>query len=238
MSQPASVDLQTLPPGCRTCIESLLLVSRDDAHRVASELNRPTAQTPGVLAHFADNPPQWLRDANSHAWDAIVEFSAAHELPGSDALREKAVEQGSLRGPWYRVCEAVEAADDEDPERAQELLAQVPASYPLFGVARARIHDGDRAVVDAVSEPGLNESENADVAVLATMMLVVAHRRLGDVAQAHAVLKDAIQRFPQRAWFRLQRAALILSSAVDRSGGRVERSDVLRSRCHGRARGS
>lgn len=229
MSQPASINLQALPPGCRACIESLLLVSRDDARRVASELNRPTARTPGVLAHFADNPPQWLRDANSLTWDAIVEFSAAHELPGSDALRKKAVEQGSLRGPLYRVCEALEAADDDDLEQAHELLAQIPASHPLFGVARARIHDGDRAVVDAVCEAGLHKSEKTDVALLATMILAVAHRRLGEVAQAHAVLKDAIQRFPQRAWFRLQRAALILSSAVDRSGGRIARSDVLRS---------
>lgn len=218
-----------LPPGCRTCIEALLLVSPDDAHRVASELNQPSSRIPGVLTCLVDNPPQWLREANGLAWDAIVEFATAHELPGSDALREKAVEQGSSRGALYRVRAAVQAADEEDFERARELLKPVPEEYPLLRLARARIDDGDRAVVGAVRESGLHECRDPDIALFAIVMLVVAYCRLDDQAQALAVLRDASQRFPERAGLHLRRADLILSSAVRRSSGGTGHSSLLRS---------
>ncbi len=227
--QRVSTAVRRLPPGCGTRINSLLLVAPEDADRVASQLVQPTLRIPGVLDQFVDNPPQWLREADSLAWDAIVDFAAAHELPDSDRLRIAAIEQGSLRSPLYRVREAALAADGGDLELARELLEQVSDAYPLFGVVEARIEGDDRAVVGAVLGSRLHESEDPDLALFAVVMLVLAHGRMGETSQALKVLRDASRRFPERASLYLERAHLTLATARSLSDGGMEYSDLLRS---------
>ena len=227
--QRVSTAVPRLPPGCGARINSLLLVAPEDADRVASQLAQPTSRIPGVLDQFVDNPPQWLREADSLAWDAIVDFAAAHELPDSDRLRIAAIEEGSLRGPLYRVREAARAADDGDLELARELLEQVSDAYPLFGVVEARIEGDDRAVVGAVLGSRLHESEDPDLALFAVVMLVLAHSRMGETSQALTVLRDASRRFPERASLYLYRADLTLATATSLSDGGMEYSDLLRS---------
>ena len=102
----AIADIRSLPPGCRVCIRELLEKSPVDADRVLDKLVHPLSRRPGVLAHFADNPPEWLRDANALAWDAIAKFAEAHKLADYEALQAKAIENGSLRAPFYLVLEA------------------------------------------------------------------------------------------------------------------------------------
>ena len=225
----ASADNWGLPPGCRARIKDLRMVSPDDAARVVSQLRQPTLLTPGVLANLAQNPPRWLQDANALAWDAIVDFSSAHGLSVSDILIEEAVERGSLRGSLYRVSEAARAADEGDSERARDLLELVPETYPLFAVVKARIDDGDRAVVDAVLESRLHESQDTEIALSAVAMLAFAYVRLDEAAQALTVLRAAILRFPDRASLLLYRADLTLSSAQRCSDGSSEHSNLLRS---------
>lgn len=216
-----------LPPGCRACIESLRLVSPDEARRVASALNQRTSRIPGVLANFVDNPPRWLMDANSLAWDAIVEFSTAHKLPGSDDLREEAIQRGSLRAPLYHFHDAIRAADEGESELAGNRLERIPETYPLFRVAQARINEDDRSVVDTILELNLHESEDLELARLATSMLIIANLRLDDIPQTLILLRAASQRFPERAWFPQFRAELSLASATSDSDRAAEYTNLL-----------
>jgi len=152
-----AVATRGLPPGCRMSIESLREVSPEDANRVVDQLTQPFACIPGVLMHLASNPPEWLRNANPLAWDAIAQFSEAHEIPDSNVLRDSALEWGSLRGPLDLVRETAQAADDKEFERARELLEQIPETFPLFEAIAASVNDGNRGMVNAIRNSSLGD---------------------------------------------------------------------------------
>ena len=226
---PDNLALRGLPPGCRTCIESLLLVSPDDAERVVRQLLQPVSQIPGVLAGFAENPPQWLQDADALAWDAIVDFSTVHDLPDSDILRQKAIEMGSLRGPLYRVREAVVVAENGDSGNAMALLERVPEGYPLVSVAQARIRQDADAVINAIRQSGVLDSQDSEVVLFGVIMLAWAHSELGEVAQTLNVLTEGSQRFPERASLYVRRAEARLSEAAKSVDGSAEQTNLLRA---------
>lgn len=223
------VDAQTLPPGCRACIRELLEKSPADADRVRDKLEHPLSRLPGVLAHFADNPPKWLQDANALAWDAIASFADAHELSDYESLRAKAIEKGSLREPFYLVLDALRATDVQELERARDLLKQIPQAYPLYKIVETRINDNDRALVNAIRGSRLHESQEPEISRPAIAVLALAYVRLDEIPQALAILVQASQRFPEYAWYHLCFAEVALTESIRRIDRGIEHTELLRS---------
>ena len=205
--------LEGLPPACRVHIQQLREVDPDTADRVALLLSQPSSRTPGVLAHLADEPPEWLQHPHSLAWEAIAGFMRAHELSGYEPLLLEAIARGSPRSDLYQVREAVSAALEGDRERASGLLEQVSEGYLLLDVARARIDDDADAAIAAVRASAAHEASDQGVALEGVSALVWAHCQMGQIEMAISVLRDASGRFPDVTSLLLNRAHLELQLA-------------------------
>ena len=208
---------QRLPPNCRERIESLRGVSPVSANRVVNLLSDRASRRPGVLRNVAQDPPSWLQEADALAWEAISGFMDAHNLAGSDLARQRAIEGGSPRSSLYIVGQALDAAEKGDREEADALLARVPADYPLLEAIRARIGGDTSAVVEAVEQSGLHNSEDPDLALESVMMLVWAHWETERFDRATEVLRHANQRFRDRGSLLLLQANST-AGMVDQSG--------------------
>lgn len=221
--------LAGLPPGCRARIKSLRDESPEVADRVAHLLTQRATRTAGVLVHLVDNPPDWLVNADSLAWEAFAAFSDAHQLDGADSQRQRAIDLGSPRGFLYRAYAAVDAAECGNVEHAEELLAKIPDDCPLHSATRARISDNAVSVIETVRALALSESPDPDLAIFGIVSLAWAYVELEEFESALAVLKEASQQFPDRASFHLHRANLTVALACRRMDDGIERPDLLRS---------
>ena len=210
--------LACLPPRCRVRVEALRELSPEVADLVSLQMAQAASRAPGVLAFLADHTPSWLLDADSLAWEALAGFLDAHGLPGSWAMRCRAIERNSPRSTLYTVREAAVAAlNEDDVERARELLAEVPEQHPLFSTAWALINDDVDAVVTSVRASALHESQDPDEALFGITTLDWAYQRRSEIELAIAVLKDAIERFPDRASLYLLQAERTLGLAKRRA---------------------
>ena len=205
--------LEGLPPACRVHIQRLREVDPETADRVALLLSQPSSRTPGVLAHLADEPPEWLQHAHSLAWEAIAGLVRAHELSGYEPLLLEAIARESSRSDLYQVREAVSAALEGDRERASSLLAQVSEGYLLLDIARARIDDDADAAIAAVRASAAHEASDQGVALEGVSALVWAHCQMDQIEMAISVLRDASGRFPDVTSLLLNRAHLELQLA-------------------------
>lgn len=205
--------LEGLPPVCRVHIHSLREVDPETADRVALLLSQRSSRTPGVLAHLADEPPEWLQQAHSLAWEALAGFMRAHELSGYEPLLHGAITRGSPRSDLYQVREAVSAALEGDRERASGLLEQVSEGYLLLDMTRALIDDDAAAAIAAVSASAVHEASDQGVALEGVSALVWAHCQLDQIEMAISVMRDASGRFPDVTPLLLNRAHLELQWA-------------------------
>ena len=219
--------VEGLPPACRRHIESLRASSPVAGARLVALLSDAASRTAGVLSRLASEPPGWLTEAGSAAWEAISDFLDAHELPGSDSTRQMAIEAGSPRSSLYLIHQAVAAAEDGDRERSEEMLGRVPCDHPLASVARVCITGDAMAVVESVKRPGLHECEDADLALYAIVTLVRAYWRLDRFDMAVKTLNDASQRFPDRAGLLLHRAKFMAGHARQPLTAESDRTDLL-----------
>ncbi|MCY3807449.1 MAG: hypothetical protein OXG91_13340 [bacterium] len=204
--------LSALPPTCRTRLSALRDVSPETAGRVAAELNSTAARTPGVLAHMAEAPPEWLWDADCLAWEAIADFVAAHHLPGAWEMRRRAIERGSPREGYYRVTEALLAHGDGEADRAAEML-EAAQEYLLAGAARALIGGDSESAIAELRGSGAVDSQDPGLAVMGTQMLAMAHSSSNSLELAISAMRDAVRRFPDRAQLHLSLARLQLGLA-------------------------
>ena len=192
--------VERLPPNCRARVEALRRVCPVTARHIVNWLADPASRTVGALSWLIDYPPDWLIEADYHAWEAISSFMDAYGLPGSDAPRRRAIEAGSPRRFLYLIDQAAAAADQGNIEQATFLLDRVPPDYPLLPAARGRINSDAVAVAEAVERAGLCASKDSDLALSSVVMLTWAYFSLERFNMATEVLKAADQRFPGRGW--------------------------------------
>ena len=228
-SRAADPTLEGLPPPCRVHIEHLREVDPETATRVARLLSQRSSLTPGVLAHLADEPPEWLQHAHSLASEAIASFMRAHELSGYEPLLLEAIASGSPRSDLYRVREAASAALEGDRERASSLLAPVSEGYLLLDAARSRIDDDAAAAIAAVRASSVHEASDQGAALEGVSTLVWAHCQMDQIEMAISVLRDASGRFPHLASLHLNRAHLELQLARRLALEGHDRHDLLAS---------
>ena len=191
--------LAALPPLCRERVMTLSEISPSRATHLVALLTDPAARREGGLSILADDPPDWLIESGYLGWEAICSFMEAHGVPGSALMRKGAIEAGSPRRGLHLIHQAVEAAENGDRERAAELMELVPASEPLIGAAEAYISDDPGAAVEAVLAARLHESDDPDTALNGVMTMVWASFRENRFESAREVLKEAINRFSDKA---------------------------------------
>ena len=172
----------------------------------------------GYLSRLIDDPPRWLVDADALAWEVLSDFMEAHDLPGSSAPRQVAIELGTPRKFSFFIDQAMSLSEDGDSEGADALLAMVPDSHPLLPVARARLGGDASAVVKAISTARLHKDKDDDLALHSTVMLLWAYESLERFDLAMEVLREANQRFPDRAWLLFYQAQHTYNAAVAQSG--------------------
>ena len=221
--------LSGLPPECRDGVSALRESSPEQADMVVSLLSQTSSRVPGVLAHLAEHPPQWLAGAGCLAWETLGDFIDAHRLSGSWAMRRHAIKRGSTRSVLYRVVEAGAAVGHGDAERAEELLSEVPTGDPLLEVARACISGDVEAVIAAVRASAIHQSPDLKWALYGVMLLVDAHRVLGEPETGVAVLREASLRFPDQASLRLNLAKTLYFLAHRHAEQGTQRPDLLES---------
>lgn len=142
----------------------------------------------------------------------------AYDLPGSSAPRQEAIKLGTPRKFSYLIDQAMSLSEDGDSEGAGALLRKVPDGHPLLPVARARLAGDAPEVVNAISTAQLHKDEDADLALHSTVMLVWAYGILERFDLATDVLREANQRFPDRAWLLFYQAQQTYNAAVVQSG--------------------
>ena len=191
--------LAALPPLCRERVMTLSEISPSRATHLVALLTDPAARREGGLSILADDPPDWLIESGHLGWEAICSFMEAHGVPGSALMRKGAIEAGSPRSGLHLIHQAVEAAENGDRDRAAELMELVPASEPLIGAAEAYISDDPSAAVEAVLAARLHESDDPDTALNGVMTMVWALFRESRFDSVREVLKEAINRFPDKA---------------------------------------
>ncbi len=219
-----------LPPACRERIEALREVSPDAADQVLSLISQRSSLVPGVLVQVVESPPSWMLDASYLVWGALADFVQAHRLPGLSRIFGRAIEAGSPRSALHRVRIAMVAArENEDIERAEELLQEVPPGYPLADAVKAHLSDDAEAVIDVISRSKLHRSEDPDLALYGSELLGWAYWYLGELESALGVLRQAGERFPGRGSLLLQQARfkLALAERVDVQWG--QRHDLYES---------
>ena len=202
----AAASEDRLPPPCRERVELLRTSSPDVAERLVELLTDPASRQPGVLSRLSDNPPGWLTEAGYAVWEAISDFIDAHDLGSSDSTRRRAIGAGSPRSELYLIHRAETLAEQENREDAEDLLAQVPSDHPLVPAVRALIAGDPSGAVEAITTAGLHEAEDQDLARYSTARLASAYMRLDRFDLATDVLRDANERFPDRARLLLHQA--------------------------------
>ena len=121
------------------------------------------------------------------------------------------------------------AVDDEELERARDLLNQIPRAYPLYQIVETRINDSDRALVDAILGSRLHESQEPELSRLVVAILALAYLRLDEIPQALAILVQASRRFPEYAWYDQCFAEVALTESTRRRDRGTEHAGLLRS---------
>ena len=195
-----------LPPPCRERVELLRTSSPDEARRLVELLSDPASRRPGTLSRLGDNPPDWLAEASYGVWEAISAFIDAHDLGSSDSTRRHAIRAGSPRSDLYLIYRAETLAEEGNRGDAEDLLAQVRSDHPLLPAVRALVAGDPSGAVEAITTAGLHETEDQDVAGYSTARLATAHMRLDRYDLATDVLREANERFPDRAWLLLHQA--------------------------------
>ena len=133
-------------------------------------------------------------------------FIDAHDLGSSDSTRRQAIEAGSPRSDLYLIYRAETLAEEGNREDAEDLLTQVRSDYPLLPAVQALIAGDPSEAVGAITTAGLHVADDQDVAGYSTARLATAYMRLDRYDLATDVLRDANERFPDRAWLLLHQA--------------------------------
>ncbi len=197
-----------LPPACAAHIRTLQQSSPEVAQDLLQMLEHPASLVPGVLAQQIDDPPEWLKNAEYLAWEAIAEFLNSHNLPGVSTSRREAIRLGSPRSDLYRLLEAKASADEGNNDHADFLLKEAGSSHPLYGAICAAVAGNSPKIREAVLASQAREHEDPDVALNAILLLARAQDDLGRTNEALKVLEKASDRFPDRATLYWLRAAL------------------------------
>ncbi len=197
-----------LPPACAAHIRTLQQSSPEVAQDLLQMLEHPASLVPGVLAQQIDDPPEWLKNAEYLAWEAIAEFLNSHNLPGVSTSRREAIRLGSPRSDLYRLLEAKASADEGNNDHADFLLKEAGSSHPLYGAICAAVAGNSPKIREAVLASQAREHEDPDIALNAILLLAKAQTDLGQTNEALQVLKSASDRFPDRATLYWLRAAL------------------------------
>ena len=219
--------LEGLPPTCRTGIEAIKPMSAATAEQLVGLLCDPTLRQPGALALMMNAPPDWLANAGAVAWEVLSSFLDAHDLPGSDLAREKAIEAGTPRAGLHLARMALARADEGEHQEAVVLLKRMSPGDPLLAPARALLADDFHAAMDAVRTARLVESEDAEPALFGLTTLAWAYRGLDRLDLATATLREANQRFPGRAGLLLLEAGLTVDWARADGVTEADRLDRL-----------
>ena len=218
---------ERLPPTCRRRLEALRRVCPVEARHLVRWFCDPATRTGGDLSFLLGNPPEWLIAGGHLAWEAIGDYMHAYGIPGSDVPRDKAIEAGSPRTYLYLIDRASEAADQEDFERAEALLDQVPPDHPLLAAARSRIEGDAEAVVKAIATVEPIQFDDSDLALSRVMILTWAYGQLEQYNLATAVLQETNKQFPKNAGLLFYQANMVLGMAGQAGWGTAAGRELL-----------
>ena len=205
--------VERLPATCRQRVEVLRNTCPVTAKRLMGWLSDPAIRTNGTLSFLLNDPPEWLMEADYHAWEAISDYMDSYDIPGSDVPRQRAIDAGSPRKNLYLVDQAVAAAEQGDLEQAVVLLDRVSADYPLLAATRARIEGDAAAVVDAVETAGSAMFDDPDLELSRVLILTWAYGHLEQFNLATEVLRDANRQFPGHAGLLFYQANTVMGMA-------------------------
>ncbi len=217
-----------LPPACLDLIMQLRVRSASRANRLVELQTDPMFKRAGALERLAQEPPDWLADAEEEAWEAISQFLGAYGLAGDDLALQRAVEAGSPRSGLHLIHLAISAAVDGDGTEAERLLQQVPDDHPLLDVARKRIEEDSSAAAEALMQGQLHESDDPDIALFGVLTLMWAYWEESRAELAVEVLRKANQRFPNRAGLLYHQANMTLGVVEQVGLDSSDSRDLLR----------
>ena len=216
-----------LPPPCRERIEFLRTTSPDAAERLVALLTDPASRQPGVLSRLSDSRTGWLAEASYAVWEGISDFIDAHALGSSNSVLQRAIEAGSPRSQLYLIRQAKTLAEEGNREDAEDLLAQVPTDHPLVPVVRALIAGEPSGAVEVITTAGLHRVEDSELARYSVARLLEAYLRLEKFDLATEVLRNANERFPDRAWLLFHQANTTLGMVNPLVLGSSQSHDLL-----------
>ena len=130
----------------------------------------------------------------------IGDFLNAHDLPGEASVLRRALDADSPKRDRLLVKLAFDASSQGDSESAALLLAEVAPDCPLLEAAKACVQENASAAVAAVTSERLTESDDPELAMFGVGMLRGAYYQLGDFDSAGAMLRRAVNQFPEKPW--------------------------------------
>ena len=219
--------VERLPATCRQRVEALRKTCPVTAKRLMGWLSDPAIRTNGTLSFLLNDPPEWLVEADYHAWEAISDYMDSYDIPGSNVPRQRAIDAGSPRKNLYLIDQAVAAAEQGDLEQAESLLDVVPPDYPLLAATRARVEGDAAAVVDAVETAGSATFDNPDLALSRVVILTWAYGTLKQYNRATTLLRAANRQFPGRAGLLFYQANNVLGMAEQAGLGTASGRELL-----------
>ncbi|MXW27298.1 MAG: hypothetical protein F4Z80_00100 [Chloroflexi bacterium] len=225
---PNLIDNQTsrLPPRCAFRIQDLRVIDPEAAGKLTALLVRDSSRTPGVLAGLIDSPPDWLKLSQVLAIEALAEFALAHQIPGGEELLARAIQSESTRADLHRFRMASAARDRNDDARAREIVEQLPADHPIRLAIESQLAGDSDGVISALEgeEPLVGPDADSPI-FLAT--IAEAHYDSGRLETSVSVLRETVERFPDRPGTRCVLAMLEIELAQSQSAAGVSRHDLL-----------
>ena len=230
--------LTALPYPCRHWLQQYRDVDGVAAWQLAQLLEDRTALPATVADDVAADPlPPWLASIMWQGWEAIAQFLVAYGL-SIGAAEVRAVDAGSPYRLHHLCRQAVNASNEDDVDRARDLLAQAPDDQDLLVRATAAYLARDAPDVVALTRdaPTGHLIEDAQVFVARLRIWGLANdERIDDAIDAAGSLTT---RFPERAapWTALAELAFAESQSEPTGSERQTRLYERAAGAAGKAR--
>ena len=172
---------------------------------------------------FISNPPTLLTNASYFAWEALGHFISSYDLGDPYGAYEMAVRCMSPRSTLLQVDEALRRFNGSNFAEANRLLDRLPQSDALVKLARAIIEDDMHQVLAVLDNEMVYQSEEPRIAQFGEQARVAALMQLGNLAEAIDLARQAMQRYPEYAYWRRFCAHLLCLAAQNESSDGTRR---------------
>lgn len=220
----ASANDLALPPLVSDTLDAL---AKRDGAGVASSLRawmlEKANRRSDTLAELVANPPALLEEASYLAWEAVGHFASSYDLGDPYSAYEKAVQRMSPRSTLLQVDEALRRFNGSNFAEANQFLDRLPQDDVLVKVARAVIEDDMPQVLTLLEDGMVHQSEEARIAQFGERVRIAALMQIGDLVEAIALARQAMDRYPGYSFWRTFCSHLLALAAQNEKGDGARR---------------